>query len=460
MDFSAANTSLWNGIIQFGIIAASVLLSNFLRRKLPFVRSTMLPTAVLAGFILLLLRSVGLLELDNVMLETITYHGIAIGFIAMSLRVGKNEKDKGSFRGAKSGAMIVSCYMVQGIVGLLISLGLAYTLMPDMFEAAGILLPMGYGQGPGQANNIGGTYEGLGFVGGRSFGLAIAAAGYLCACIVGVIYMNVVARKGKIKRLSSGDMHDYATVDTFQDKNEVPVAESIDRFSIQVALVLIVYLLTYLVSWGLTSLISTLAPGLGETVNSLIWGFNFIIGSALAMLLCGGLKLLRKTKLMTRQYQNNYLLSRISGVAFDMMIVAGIASINIGDLSGLWLPFILMAVLGGVVTLVYMQWICKKLYPDYYYEGLLSMYGMMTGTISSGVLLLREIDPEFKTPAANNLILGSSFAIIFGIPMLLLVGVAPNSTLMTFVTLGLLVVYLAFLLVFMLCIGRKKAKGK
>ena len=26
------------------------------------------------------------------------------------------------------------------------------------------------------------------------------------------------------------------------------------------------------------------------------------------------------------------------------------------------------------------------------------MYGMLTGTISSGVLLLREIDPDFDTP--------------------------------------------------------------
>ena len=47
---------------------------------------------------------------------------------------------------------------------------------------------------------------------------------------------------------------------------------------------------------------------------------------------------------MNRQYQNNYLLSRFSGLAFDVMIVAGIASINIDDLSGYWLPFLLMAV--------------------------------------------------------------------------------------------------------------------
>lgn len=83
------------------------------------------------------------------------------------------------------------------------------------------------------------------------------------------------------------------------------------------------------------------------------------------------------------------------------------------------------------------------------------MYGMLTGTISSGVLLLREIDPDFETPAANNLLTGSSFAIVMGAPMLLLIGLAPVSTRMTFITLGLLVVYLIPLLLF---IFRVKAK--
>ena len=173
--------------------------------------------------------------------------------------------------------------------------------------------------------------------------------------------------------------------------------------------------------------------------------------------------LLRRANVMTRQYQNNYLLSRISGVAFDLMIVAGIASINIEDLSGLWVPFLLMAVAGGAVTLFYLQWVCKRIYPDYYYEGLVSMYGMLTGTISSGVLLLREIDDTFETPAANNLVLGSSFGILFGAPMLVLIGLAPDSDAMLFLVVGLCAVYLAALLLFMLRAGtgrRRKRREK
>lgn len=461
MEFSASNTALWNIVVQFGIIAVAIMIATLLGRKLPFVRRTLLPTSVLAGFLLLVVRNLGLLQLNTDILEMTTYHGIAIGFIAMSLRIpNREEKNGGGLTGAKSGALIVSTYLVQALIGLVISLALAYTVMPGLFKASGILLPMGYGQGPGQANNIGSSYEALGFGGGRSFGLSLAAAGYLCACIVGVVYLNILRRRSDRTLPGERGALGAVTVDDFQQKGEIPVAESIDRFSIQVVLVIIVYLLTYLVSYGIDALLAAVAPGLSKTVSPLLWGFNFIIGSALAILVRTIMKALRRSNIMTRQYQNNYLLSRISGVAFDLMIVAGIASINIEDLSGLWVPFLLMAVAGGAVTLLYLRWICRRIYPDYYDEGVVSMYGMLTGTISSGVLLLREIDPSFETPAANNLVVGSGFGILFGAPMLVLIGMAPESTAMTFTVFGLCAAYLALLLVFLLRVGRGKREKK
>ncbi len=461
MDFSAANTSLWNIVIQLGMIAGSILLANFLRQKIAFIRRSLMPTAVLAGFILLILKHLHVLQVDNSLLEILVYHSIALGFIAMSLRVVRDKReDDGNLTGLKSGAVIVSTYLVQAITGLAITIVLSYLFMPQLFKAAGLLLPMGYGQGPGQANNIGMTYEALGFTGGRSFGLAIAAAGYICACVVGVILLNVLAKRGEVKPKGEAKDEDLS-VGFFQDKNEIPISDSLDKLSMQLAMVLLVYLATYLTTWGLTSGIGAISEGLAKTVNTLLWGFNFIIGSALAILVRFLLEKAKAAGHVKRQYQNNYLLNRISGFFFDIMIVAGIASIDLQDLSGLWVPFILMAVAGGIMTWFYLKFVCRKVYGGYYYEGLISMYGMLTGTIGSGILLLREIDPDLATPAANNLIIGSSYGIILGAPMLVLVGLASQSTLMLFVTLGIIFSYLAVLLL-LICKARgkkKKSKG-
>ena len=456
MDFSAANTALWNIVIQLGMIAGGILLANLLRRKLAFIRNSLMPTAVIAGFILLILKHLHILPVDNGFLEILVYHCIALGFIAMSLRVTKKTPGRsGDLTGFKSGAVIVSTYLVQGVTGLIITIALSYTFLPGLFQAAGLLLPMGYGQGPGQANNVGVTYEALGFAGGRSFGLAIAAAGYICACVVGVLLLNLLSKRGVIHPQRSAAEEDQ-DLGFFRDPGELPVSESIDKLSIQLAMVLVVYLLTFLATWGLTSGIAALSQGLANTVNTLLWGFNFIIGSALAIAVRALLEKARAAGLVQRQYQNNYLLNRLSGFFFDIMIVAGIASIDLQDLTGLWVPFILMAVAGGAVTWFWLKFICKKVYGGYYYEGLISMYGMLTGTIGSGILLLREIDPDLATPAANNLIVGSSFGIVLGAPVLILVGLASRSPALCFVTLGLAAAYGAVLALLILRLGRKK----
>lgn len=455
MDYSAANTALWNFFIQLGMIAGAVILANMLRRKIALIRKGLMPVAVMAGFILLVLKCTGIYRPDAAFLEMLVYHSIALGFIAMSLRTAGADGKSAKGAGFKSGAIIVSTYLVQAVMGLIITMGLAFTFKPDMFKAAGLLLPMGFGQGPGQANNVGTTYETLGFVGGRSFGLAIAAAGYLCACTVGVVILNHWSRKGKLSAGAKTGKEIYPD-GFFQDGNEIPISDSIDKLSVQVAMILLVYLATYLVTWGVTSGIAAISAGLANTVNSLLWGFNFIFGSVFALLARVMLDKARSVKLVNRQYQNNYLLNRISGFFFDLMIVAGIASINPEDIRGLWLPFVLMVIAGGAGTWFYLRYVCKKAYPDYYQEGLISMYGMLTGTIGSGILLLREIDPELNTPAANNLVAGSSYGIVLGAPILVFVSLAAKSTLMCFVTLGLASLYLVALTAVLVRKSKKK----
>ncbi len=458
MDFSAYE--VWALMIQIGILLAALLLANFMRQSSPQIKKTLMPVAVIAGFLLLALkyifRGAGIELIDGQLYEKLVYHAIALGFIAMSLRTTDDaNREGGTLTGVKSGAIIVSSYLVQGIVGLSITILLAKTLMPTLFPAAGMLLPMGFGQGPGQANNVGTTYEMAGFTGGRSFGLSVAACGYIVACTVGVIILNVLRRRNKLTVRKEAAKEQELSVGFFQGEDELPVSDSIDRLSIQVALIFIVYMLTYFVTIGLTTAFN--AIGIGNMLNSILWGFNFIIGSAVAILVRVCFKQGQKKNIIKKQYQNNYLLNRMSGFFFDIMIVAGIASIEIEDLKGLIVPFILICAFGAVATWFWLTFVCKKVYDGYYYEGLLSMFGMMTGTIGSGVLLLREIDPNYETPAANNLILGSSFGILFGAPMLVFIGIAKEGLGKAFLTVGILLIYLAILIAVILL---AKPKGK
>ncbi|MDW7655702.1 MAG: sodium/glutamate symporter [Bacillota bacterium] len=467
MDFSASNTALWHMIIQLGLLSMVMLIGNLMRRKIKPLRLSLLPTAVIGGFIALFLRQMGWLPFDTAFLESVTYHMTAIGFIALGLRAparSERARSKELARdGVNSGAFIVSNYLLQGIIGIVVMLILSKTVLPGLFTAGGLILPMGFGQGPGQAYNVGNTYEQTyGFVGGASFGLAVATMGMLWASIGGILYLNILARRKR----SSVDNEELLRIDRVQepvaDQGEIPLTEAVDKFTIQVALVLLVYLATYLFALGLTHLF-TVTPalaGMRKSIIPLVWGFNFLIGSSLALGLRAILAGLRRTKLMNRKYTNNYMLNRISGSAFDIMIFASICAIQIEDLRDLWVPFLAITTIGGFFTFYYVKRMARELYPNYYLEGMLAMYGMLTGTVSTGILLLREVDPAFRTPASNNLVIGSSMAIVLGFPMLLLIGLAPQSMNMLILTLIICAVYAFVLNVFLLRHRFKKVVKK
>jgi ESS family glutamate:Na+ symporter len=227
-----------------------------------------------------------------------------------------------------------------------------------------------------------------------------------------------------------------------ESPDEIPLAESIDKFTIQVTLVLFVYAVTFGVMRGIDELIEIgLFGDFGaNTVRPLIWGFNFIFGTLVAILFKKIFLFFRRIKIMNRQYPNNYMLNRISGFVFDFMIVASITAIRIEDLRNLWLPFFILVITVGLATLFYIVFIAKRVYPDYPEAATMGMFGMLTGTASTGVILLREVDPNFETPAANDLVMGSTTAIFFGFPILLLVGIAPISIIHTLITLGIIFV--------------------
>lgn len=435
----------WQSINQIAYLCVILLIANVLRRKISILRKSLLPTAVIGGFLALGIKSLNILPtgfVDAAFMENITYHMIAIGFIALGLKTLKNQKKSDRGVALDAGLVIVGTYLLQAVIGLAITLFLGYTLFPDLFKASGILLPLGFGQGPGQAGNIGTVYELNGFLGGKAFGLSIASFGFLWACIGGVIYMNVQLRKQKAKK-SDVTSEKILTSEMIQEADEIPLAEAIDKFTVQIALVMLVYFMTFLLMFGIDFLLKNGDPeGFGmKTVRPLIWGFNFIFATLMALLFKKIIAKLRETKWMNRQYPNDFMLNRIAGVAFDFMIIASITSINISDLNRLWIPFLLITTVGGILTMIYLRKVCKKIFPTYEFEAFVAMYGNLTGTVSTGIALLREIDPEFKTPAANNLVLGSTTAIVFGFPLLLLVGFAYRNDLWTLIVLGLIIVF-------------------
>ena len=431
--------SVWGFINLLAVLMGSLLLANVVKRHVKWLRASLVPTSVLGGGVLLIVVGIWRLITGEDLFETpffggngtatlelITYHMLALGFIASAFKTseGKLTKER-TVEIFNTGVTTVATYLLQAVVGFAITM-IAAKVIKGFFPAAGVLLPFGYGQGTGQALNYGNIYETEhGFVNGKSFGLTIAALGFLSASIGGVIHLNLLKRKGLI--LDKGTAEGAIHAEDIQGEGEIPMQESIDKMTFQFALIAVAYMLTYLMMLGLGSLL----PGM----RSVIYGFNFLLGVLSGTLVKALLNWFRKTGMGTREYTNNFLMTRASNFFFDVMVVSGIAAIRLSALEKYWGIMLILGVVGLVITYVYNYIVAKLLFPRYAQEQFLTMYGMLTGTASTGIILLREIDGDFKTPASDNMVYQNFPAIVFGFPLMFLATLAPVKPMLTFVIL-------------------------
>lgn len=456
-NFNFWDYEVWGTINLLAVLMGSLLAANSLKKWIPALKRSLIPSSVLGGILLLIAsviyESVTGNNLFNTqffggngagVLEILTYHGLALGFIATTLKPSGHKFGKKRSREIfDTGVATVATYLLQGVLGLGITVAAAL-IVKDLFAAAGVILPFGFGQGTGQALNYGNIYEQeYGFIGGRSFGLTIAAIGFLSASIGGVIHLNILRRKGlKYDWCHEDDTAESMNLQEIQGNDEIPMNGSIDKLTMQLVLVGLGYLMAY----GMMAILGNLVGSL----KSILFGFNFLLGVVAAALIKGINNFLMKKKLVRRQHISAFLMTRLSGFFFDVMIVAGVAAIRINVLSRYWAVIVILGLVGAFATYFYVHYIAKTLFPNYAEEQFMVTYGMLTGTASTGIILLRELDPDFKTPAAENLVYQNFPAMVFGFPLMLLAAIAPVKPMMT------LLIMVGFFVVMNLILFRSK----
>ena len=461
-DFSMANYgAVWSFMVQLGLLLIFLMVGNILRRKIPLFRNCLVPSALLGGAMLLLVNIItkqfDLVLVDNRLMQVITYHCLAIGFAAMSLKTEKSAHKTSKAQVLEFGALQGATYMLQAFVGLGITLVLfLLTRHGDKIISyvCGLILPLAFGQGPGNALswdiNFTNTPAAQ-FAGNGSFGLSLASIGFVVASVFGVLYINIHKKRGDL-RVRKGTPVDQTL--SMSEESELPDSESVDKFSLQVGFVAIAYAL----SFGFMVLLGKLSA----FTNSIAWGFNFLWASLAAMLIKLIVGRLRRHKVMHRKYINNYQMDRISGFAFDLMIVAGVAAIEINDIKNYILPIVILSLVGTIITFVYIRKVSKECFKGFEHEFFLMSFGTLTGTASNGMILMKEVDPALRTPTSSLYILSNFPAMVMIAPLLFLLGFAgqslTNAIIACAIFFVLWLVYSIFL--FRRRIFRKKYKDK
>jgi len=448
----------WDIMNFFILIGVLLFVGKIIKEKIPFLNRVIIPTALIAGFIGLML-SEGFLGLipyarDGVLKELV-YHSLAIGFIALSLKRDQNKTTKKIW---STGMIIVIIYLLQAIIGA----GVVALFFKDIFLGAGLLLPLGFGQGPGLATSIGQGYaEGIGVLtDGAALGATIASVGFLVGGVLGVVALNYLSRKHNLK-VDKIHRENSSIKETFEFES-IGELRVFDALTTQVAIIFVIYGAVYLTLVFLEGYLLPQLGDLGVTFAGVFHGFNFLIGIIYALLFKKILVTLDKKGKNVNFMTNNYILSNISSIAFNFLIAAAVLTITIESIKAYYLLVIVMAFVGALFTYLLVGFLVKKIYPEkYHVHYFLGLFGMLTGTASTGLALLKGVDSDFESPVAEELVLGSGTAISMALPLFALLmfpGLAIENSNNLFNVLVFLVpiIYISILIFIVLFINRKK----
>ncbi|MCK5739537.1 sodium:glutamate symporter [bacterium] len=461
----------WHVFINLGVISIAMLFATLIRAKVKFFQKYLIPNALTAGFLALPFYNFILphMGLNSIQLGEITYHFLGLSFIPLTLRQApkKTLDERTNHYAFPTAISIVSQMAFQAFIGIGLTLLYIRFVNPDLFHSFGFLLPLGFSQGPGQAFSIGESWQIYGIQNAGNIGVTFAAIGFVICSFGGIFLINTALRKGWISEQELVHMRQKGTQTGIRpqgEKRDVGAylstdTEAMDSFSLHMALVLTAYFMSWLLLKGLGVALGWIGP-MGAELAANLWGLNFIFAAFMGLLLK---KILQVFKV--DYITDNRTLTRVSGLSVDIMVTSAVAAISLGSLSGYWLEILTLAAIGGISAFYGTIWFCSRLFEDHRFLRTLLIYGVSTGTLSTGLALLRAVDPEFESPVAVDYTYASGLTFFMVIPIILIIPL-PLQTFKTgdwtysWITLGVLALYLVFVLISYFVIAKKRALGQ
>lgn len=423
----------WEGGAPLTLILVVVLLAaaGTLRTLVPGAGRLKVPDSMVAGFLGLALGPsfLGWLPIDQDVLERVVYHGLALIFITVSLRTPPAADATAS--GVRGFAFALPVLVLaQSLAGM--GLVFVWALMGTVLHpGVGMMVPLGFSQGPGQALALGSAWEAAGMQDGAQLGLIMAAMGFVFCVGVGPPMLALARARGWLAE----------TEDQLAEQPPEQLARAgpgaMEPLTRQIAAIGLVYL----GAWGVIQLL-VLALGDRPQAVATVYGFHFILGTILGLATRRVLRVTDRSELL-----DTPLLSRIAALTVSLVTVSAIAAVKLSVIREWWLVVLVFSTVAGSLTAALALWFARRAFPDAPFEYALVLFGAATGTLATGLALLRLVDPELRGPVPSGAVLGAAASLPMSIPLLLILQIPtsgwPDSHPTASLTaVGILVVYL------------------
>ncbi|MBM7700484.1 sodium/glutamate symporter [Kurthia huakuii] len=388
MDFS-----VWQFLIDVGVVSFLLLLGVLLRVWIPIFQKLFLPASIIAGLLGLLLgpSGVDILPFSD---QISAYPGmlIAVVFACLPLLGPKFDIRKLASRIGSMFTYSTWLFSLMWALCMLITVILLQPLFSNIHDGFGLVLAAGFVGGHGTAAAIGESFANYGWEEATSLGMTSATVGIICSIVIGMLFIKNGAEKGKTSFLTSfKDLPDELRTGLIpKHKRESSATETvspmnIDPLALHIALVAMITALGYFASKWIEGLVGSAAIPVFSTA--------FLVGLVINFIL---------SKTNADQYLEKENIDRINGTATDVLVVFGIASIQVDVVAGYIGPLLLLFIFGILYNFVFFKWLAPHFFKTYAFEKGLFSWGWGTGTVAMGIALLRVVDPKMQSEALDD----------------------------------------------------------
>lgn len=393
---------------------------------------------------------------------------IAVVFAGMLLAKTDNHNNDSGLTGvARQGLMVWIIVIGQTTVGLWITWLLIQPNF-DLPNSTAMLVETGFAGGHGTAAAMGTVYQSptIGLAEGLDLGILMATSGLVYGLLAGVVLVNIgVVRHWLASPTNNPTNNPTATLeDDPQHRDSIEsggpssltsnlppgtpnttpthppdhtpgsIAEAIEPLLLQAVWLV----LAFGIGFGLQALVGYIAAELDHRVwaetmiatgevdtetdasKSVLQsrlGFASVVGSFPLFIytLFGGWIVRVLVRLSgVGHWISPKTIQALCGASMDLLVVAAVTTLNLQAVASLWVPFACLFIGGIIWSTFCLVAVSRKVLPaSHWFELGLINFGMSTGTTATGFVLLRMVDPDLKTRAAEEYALAAPISAPF-----------------------------------------------
>lgn len=392
---------------QFILLSIFLLLGYGVRVWVTPIRKLFLPASLIGGLIGLLVLPNGFSLIpvsEEWMREFGSLPGVLITVVITASILGIRLPKAQELAGGIGRQFMHLNVILFSQIGLGLLIGAAFISVT--YQTFGFELYAGFTGGHGTAAMLASALSEMEldwWLQSQGVGLTMATIGIVGGILVGIAMMQFVVRKGEIQSMSKLDsLPDEVIKGYSRPEGAKPLGKAIqyppaiEPFAFTLAIILITVGLAFQVR-GLFvgTIIHHVAP----------WAWGIILMALIWFGMC---------KIGVGWIVDSNVKVRLMGTFVDYLVVSAIISLPIRTVAGYLVPMIVLGLAGLVWMVVVTLYFGKKMLPqeDWFERSILN-FGQCTGVGATGILLLRLVDPDFKTNALSHWSLAFAIASLY-----------------------------------------------